>query len=157
MAGAPAEAAAAQGVGPRRQALEGVHKDYHIALQACEPWELHVALEIPFTLTDLAAIVSERATASAEASYTRKLLDRGVEHCAKKLGEEAVEMALASVTEDRERVIGEAADLLFHFLVVLKARGIELGEVEAVLKKRTLQSGLAEKASRAPDRRPPDL
>lgn len=116
-----------------------------------------MALEIPFTLTDLAAIVSERAHASAEASYTRKLLDRGVEHCAKKLGEEAVEMALASVTEDRERVIGEAADLLFHFLVVLQARGIDLAEVEAVLKKRSAQSGLAEKASRAPDRRPSDL
>ena len=122
-----------------------------------KPKELHVALEIPFTLTDLAAIVNERATASAEASYTRKLLDRGVEHCAKKLGEEAVEMALASVAEDRERVIGEAADLLFHFLVVLKARGIELTEVEAVLKTRTAQSGLAEKASRTPDRRPADL
>lgn len=116
-----------------------------------------MALEIPFTLTDLAAIVGERATASADASYTRKLLDRGVEHCAKKLGEEAVEMALASVSEDRERVIGEAADLLFHFLVVLQARGIALTEVEAVLAKRTGQSGLAEKASRAPDQRPPDL
>jgi phosphoribosyl-ATP pyrophosphohydrolase len=116
-----------------------------------------VALEIPFTLSDLAAIVSERATASAEASYTRKLLDRGVEHCAKKLGEEAVEMALASVTEDRERVIGEAADLLYHFLVLLQARDIDLAEVEAVLKKRSGQSGLAEKAARVPDRRPSDL
>ena len=54
-------------------------------------------------------------------------------------------------------MIGEAADLLFHFLVVLKARGIELTEVEAVLKTRTAQSGLAEKASRTPDRRPADL
>ncbi len=116
-----------------------------------------MTLETPFTLAELAVIVKERATASAEVSYTRKLLDRGVEHCAKKLGEEAVEMALASVTEDRERVIGEAADLLFHFLVVLKARGIELTEVEAVLKKRTVQSGLAEKTSRTPDRRPADL
>ena len=119
--------------------------------------ELHVSLEIPFTLSDLAAIVSERATASADASYTRKLLDRGVEHCAKKLGEEAVEMALASVAEDRERVIGEAADLLYHFLVVLQARGIDLAEVEAVLEKRSGRSGLAEKASRIPDRRPSDL
>ncbi len=116
-----------------------------------------MALEIPFTLTDLAAIVNARAHASAEASYTRNLLDRGVQHCAKKLGEEAVEMALASVSEDRERVIGEAADLLFHFLVVLQARGIELAEVEAVLQKRSAQSGLAEKASRVPNRRPPDL
>jgi phosphoribosyl-ATP pyrophosphohydrolase len=116
-----------------------------------------VALEIPFTLADLAAIVKSRATASADASYTRKLLDRGVEHCAKKLGEEAVETALAAVAEDRERVIGEAADLLYHLLVVLQARGIDLSEVEAVLAKRSGQSGLAEKAARVPDRRPSDL
>jgi phosphoribosyl-ATP pyrophosphohydrolase len=118
---------------------------------------LHVALETPFTLTELAVIVKERATASADASYTRKLLDRGVGHCAKKLGEEAVEMALAAVGEDRDRVIGEAADLLYHLLVVLQSRGIDLTEVEAVLAKRSGQSGLAEKASRVPDRRPADL
>jgi phosphoribosyl-ATP pyrophosphohydrolase len=116
-----------------------------------------VALETPFTLAELAVIVKERATASAEVSYTRKLLDRGVEHCAKKLGEEAVETALAAVTEDRDRVIGEAADLLYHLLVVLQARGIDLSEVEAVLARRSGQSGLAEKAARVPDRRPPDL
>ena len=116
-----------------------------------------MALEIPFTLAELAAIVKQRAAASADVSYTRKLLDRGVEHCAKKLGEEAVEMALAAVVEDRERVIGEAADLLYHLLVVLQARGIELAEVEAVLAKRSAQSGLAEKASRAHDPRPADL
>ena len=116
-----------------------------------------MALETPFTLAELALIVKERASASAEVSYTRKLLDRGVEHCAKKLGEEAVETALAAVTEDRDRVIGEAADLLYHLLVVLQARGIDLSEVEAVLAKRSSQSGLAEKASRVPDRRPSDL
>ena len=110
-----------------------------------------------FTIHDLAATIDARAAAGGEASYTRKLLDKGAEHCAKKLGEEAVEMALASVTEDRDRVIGEAADLLYHFLVVLQARGIELAEVEAVLEKRSGQSGLAEKASRIPDRRPSDL
>ncbi len=114
-------------------------------------------LETPFTLADLAVIVKERATASAELSYTRKLLDRGVAHCAKKLGEEAVETALAAVSEDRDRVIGEAADLLYHLLVVLQARGIDLSEVEAVLAKRSGQSGIAEKASRTPDRRPSDL
>jgi phosphoribosyl-ATP pyrophosphohydrolase len=119
--------------------------------------ELDVALEIPFTLDELAAIVKQRAAASPEVSYTRKLLDRGVEHCAKKLGEEAVELALAAVAEDRDRVIGEAADLLYHLVVVLQARGIELSEVEAVLAKRSAQSGLAEKASRVPDRRPSDL
>lgn len=116
-----------------------------------------MALETPFTLTELAVIVNERATASADESYTRKLLDRGIGHCAKKLGEEAVEMALAAVGEDRERVIGEAADLLYHLLVVLQARGIGLNEVEAVLQKRSGQSGLAEKASRARDPRPSDL
>ncbi len=112
-----------------------------------------MALETPFTLAELAVIVNERATASADVSYTRKLLDRGVEHCAKKLGEEAVEMALAAVGDDRNRVIGEAADLLYHLLVVLQVRGIALSEVEAVLQQRTGQSGLAEKASRDPSLR----
>jgi phosphoribosyl-ATP pyrophosphohydrolase len=68
-----------------------------------------------------------------------------------------VETALAAVSEDRERLINEAADLLYHLLVVLQSRGIELAEVEAALAKRTGQSGLAEKAARASDRRPPDL
>jgi len=101
-----------------------------------------------FTLHDLEKRVGERAAASAEVSYTRKLLDRGVAQCAKKLGEEAVETALAAVGEDRERLIGEAADLVYHLLVVLRARDITLAEVEAVLAERTRQSGLDEKASR---------
>jgi phosphoribosyl-ATP pyrophosphohydrolase len=101
-----------------------------------------------FTLNDLARRVKERAQASAETSYTRKLLDRGVAQCAKKLGEEAVEMALAAVGEDRERVIAEAADLLYHLLVVLEARDIALAEVEAALAERLGKSGLDEKASR---------
>ena len=101
-----------------------------------------------FTLRDLEKRVHERAKASADVSYTRRLLDKGVAHCAKKLGEEAVETALAAVSEDRERLIGEAADLVYHLLVVLAARGIELSEVEAVLAERTRQSGLDEKASR---------
>jgi phosphoribosyl-ATP pyrophosphohydrolase len=81
-------------------------------------------------------------------SYTRKLLDRGIAQCAKKLGEEAIETALAAVTEDRARLTAEAADLLYHLLVVLHARGIALAEVEAELGARTRQSGLDEKASR---------
>ena len=101
-----------------------------------------------FTLSDLEKRVQARAEASAEVSYTRKLLDRGVAHCAKKLGEEAVEAAIAAVGEDRERVIGEAADVLYHLLVVLHARGITLAEVEAELGERTRQSGLDEKAAR---------
>ena len=101
-----------------------------------------------FTIHDLAATIDARAASGGEASYTRKLLDKGSEHCAKKLGEEAVELALASVTESRERLIEEAADLLYHLLVVLKARDIKLAEVEAVLGARASQSGLDEKASR---------
>lgn len=101
-----------------------------------------------FTLRELAARVKERAGASADVSYTRKLLDKGVAHCAKKLGEEAVETALAAVVEDRERVAAEAADLLYHLLVVLEARGIALGEVEGALARRAGMSGLEEKAAR---------
>ena len=101
-----------------------------------------------FTLNDLEQRVQARATESADMSYTRKLLDRGVAHCAKKLGEEAVETVLAAVSEDRERVTAEAADLIYHLLVVLHARGITLAEVEAVLSERTKKSGLEEKASR---------
>ena len=101
-----------------------------------------------FTIHDLEARVHQRASESAETSYTRKLLDRGVAHCAKKLGEEAVETALAAVTEDREHLIAETADLLYHLLVVLEARGVKLAEVEAALAARTVQSGLDEKASR---------
>ena len=104
-----------------------------------------------FTLYDLEARVHERAAASPDISYTRKLIDKGVAHCAKKLGEEAVETAIAAVAEDRDRVISEAADLLYHLLVVLEARGVSLAEVEAALAQRTGQSGLEEKASRKRD------
>ena len=105
---------------------------------------------MPFTLHDLEQRVKERAATSAEMSYTRKLLDRGVAHCAKKLGEEAIEVALAAVGEDRERLIAEAADLVYHLVVVLQARGVALAEVEAALAARTGQSGLEEKALRKP-------
>jgi phosphoribosyl-ATP pyrophosphohydrolase len=101
-----------------------------------------------FTLQDLEKRVQARAQASAETSYTRALLDKGVSHCAKKLGEEAVEIAIAAIAEDRGRVVAEAADLLYHLVVVLHARGIPLAEVEAALAERTRQSGLDEKAAR---------
>jgi phosphoribosyl-ATP pyrophosphohydrolase len=104
-----------------------------------------------FTLDDLAARVKERSSASADVSYTRKLLDKGIAHCAKKLGEEAVETVLAAVGDDRGHLIAETADLLYHLMVVLEARGISLGEVEAELAQRVAQSGLQEKASRKPD------
>jgi phosphoribosyl-ATP pyrophosphohydrolase len=101
-----------------------------------------------FSLHDLEKRVQTRARESAEVSYTRKLLDRGVAQCAKKLGEEAVEAVIAAISEDKDRVIGEAADVLYHLFVVLHARGIALDEVEAELGARTRQSGLDEKASR---------
>jgi phosphoribosyl-ATP pyrophosphohydrolase len=101
-----------------------------------------------FSLADLERRVAERAKASAEESYTRALLDAGVEKCAKKLGEEALETSLAAVGQSRKRVISEAADLLYHLLIVFKARGVKLIDVEAELGRRTAQSGHAEKASR---------
>jgi phosphoribosyl-ATP pyrophosphohydrolase len=101
-----------------------------------------------FTLHDLAARVKERAQATPDVSYTRKLIDRGIAHCAKKLGEEAVETTIAAVAEDRDRLIAETADLLYHLFVVLEVRDISLAEVEAALAERTAQSGLDEKAGR---------
>ena len=101
-----------------------------------------------FTLADLEKRVQARAKESAKDSYTRTLLDKGVIHCAKKLNEEAFETGLAAVQERKNRVVAEAGDLLYHLLVVLKARGITLAQVEAELGKRTKQSGHQEKASR---------
>ena len=104
-----------------------------------------------FTIHDLAATIDARAASGGEASYTRKLLDKGAEHCAKKLGEEAVETVIAAVEDDRDHLIAESADLLFHLLVLLKSRDVKLEEVEAALAQRTHISGLEEKASRKRD------
>jgi phosphoribosyl-ATP pyrophosphohydrolase len=104
-----------------------------------------------FTVHDLAATIDARAASGGEASYTKKLLDKGAEHCAKKLGEEAVETVIAAVSNERSHLIAESADLLYHLLVLLRARGITLEEVEAVLAQRTSMSGLEEKASRKRD------
>jgi phosphoribosyl-ATP pyrophosphohydrolase len=104
-----------------------------------------------FTLHDLAATVDARAASGGEASYTRKLLDKGAEHCAKKFGEEAVETVIAAIENNRDHLIAESADVLFHLLVLLKSRGITLAEVEAALGQRTSQSGLEEKAARKRD------
>lgn len=101
-----------------------------------------------FTLADLEQRVRERAHATATESYTRALLDKGLAHCAKKLSEEAFETGLAAVQEDKSRVVAEAADLIYHLLVLMEARGVTLAEVEAELAKRTAQSGHAEKAAR---------
>jgi len=104
-----------------------------------------------FTIHDLAATIDARAASGGEASYTKKLLDRGAEHCAKKLGEEAVETVIAAIENDRGHLIAESADLLYHLLVLLKSRGIKFEDVEAALGQRTSMSGLEEKASRKRD------
>jgi phosphoribosyl-ATP pyrophosphohydrolase len=101
-----------------------------------------------FTPHDLKRRLRMGPQAPADASYTRKLLNQGVAECAKKLGEEAIETVIAAVGKDRGRLIAETADLIYHLLVVLAARGITLAEVEAELAARTRQSGLQEKASR---------
>jgi phosphoribosyl-ATP pyrophosphohydrolase len=104
-----------------------------------------------FSLNDLASIIDVRAASGGEASYTRKLLDKGTEHCAKKFGEEAVETVIASIGDNRDHLIAESADVLFHLLVLLKSRGVRLEEVEAALSQRTGMSGLEEKAARKRD------
>ncbi len=101
-----------------------------------------------FTLSDLEEIVAKRAEASPDESWTAKLVARGQEKAAQKLGEEAVEAAIAAVTNNNEELVKESADLLYHLLVVLKIAGIPLEQVFAELQRRTSQSGLAEKAGR---------
>jgi len=101
-----------------------------------------------FTIHDLAATIDARAASGGDASYTRKLLDKGADHCAKKLGEEAVETVIAAIENNRDHLIAESADLIFHLLVLLKSRGVSLAEVEDALAQRTQMSGLEEKAAR---------
>jgi len=101
-----------------------------------------------FTLADLERIVAERASAAPEESWTAKLLAAGPERAAKKLGEEAVEAVIAAVKGDRDELIAESADLLYHLLVVLKSRDVALRDVLSQLEARTARSGLAEKAAR---------
>jgi phosphoribosyl-ATP pyrophosphohydrolase len=101
-----------------------------------------------FTIHDLAATIDARAASGGEMSYTRKLLDKGPAHCAKKFGEEAVETVIAAVENDRTHFTAEAADAVFHLLVLLKSCGVALADVEAVLEQRTQMSGLEEKAAR---------
>ena len=96
----------------------------------------------------LAATIAARASASADSSYTAKLLAGGVEKCAKKFGEEAVELVLAAASKDKAQTANEAADVIYHLLVLLQASGVSLSEVEKVLASRESQSGLEEKASR---------
>lgn len=101
-----------------------------------------------FSLSDLEAILAERAKAPASESYTASLIEAGMPKAARKLGEEAVETIVAALQGDREELTKEAADVLFHLLVVLRIADIPLEQVLAELAHRTGQSGLAEKAAR---------
>ena len=100
------------------------------------------------TLEELEARIAQRAAASPDESYTAKLIGRGMEKCAQKLGEEATEAVIAAVTGNRTELVKESADVLYHLLVVLKAAGVPLAEIMSELDDRTAQSGLAEKAAR---------
>jgi phosphoribosyl-ATP pyrophosphohydrolase len=102
-----------------------------------------------FSLADLARIIARRAAeGDAASSYTAKLIAGGVEKCARKFGEEAVEATIAAISESDAQLTAEAGDVLYHLLVLLQARGIPLEAVMRELENRTQQSGLAEKASR---------
>ncbi len=100
-------------------------------------------------LQKLAETIAARRAASGDGSYTRQLLDGGAEKCARKLAEEAVETVIAGVSQDRDALTREAADLLYHLLVLLEAREVALGDVLEELERRMGQSGLEEKAGRA--------
>jgi phosphoribosyl-ATP pyrophosphohydrolase len=102
-----------------------------------------------FTLDELADRIAERARATAEKSYTRSLLDKGAAHCARKFGEEAVELIVAAASADEDSVRAEAADVLYHLLVLLEARDVPFASVIAELESRTRQSGHQEKAARS--------
>jgi phosphoribosyl-ATP pyrophosphohydrolase len=99
-------------------------------------------------LAELADTVAARRSASPDISYTAKLLSQGIEKCAKKVGEEAVEVALAAVKGDHQHLRLEAADLFYHLVVLLEASNLPISEVMSELEKRVGTSGLAEKADR---------
>jgi phosphoribosyl-ATP pyrophosphohydrolase len=100
------------------------------------------------TLQRLAATIHARRGEAASKSYTRELLDAGPAHCARKLGEEATETIIAALTQDGRALTREAADLLYHLLVLLESRQVPLGDVLAELTARMGTSGIAEKAAR---------
>ena len=96
----------------------------------------------------LAAIIAARKGADPDTSWTAKLLSKGPEKCAEKFGEEAIEAIIEAVKGDRERLTAEAADVLYHLLVMLAARDVTLDQVLAELERREGQSGIVEKAGR---------
>ncbi|ETD89336.1 phosphoribosyl-ATP diphosphatase [Rhodobacter capsulatus] len=99
-------------------------------------------------LSRLAATVESRKGADPESSWTAKLFAKGPEKCAEKFGEEAVEAIIAAVKNDRDNLVYEAADVLYHLTVMLAARDVSLDEVLAELDRRAGTSGIAEKAAR---------
>jgi phosphoribosyl-ATP pyrophosphohydrolase len=106
------------------------------------------------TLNRLAATIAARRGADAGSSYTASLFARGLPKIAQKLGEEAVETVIAALSGDPKAVTGEAADLLFHLLVLLDASDVPLADVLAELDRREGVSGLDEKAARQPSPKP---
>jgi len=101
-----------------------------------------------FSLSDLEKIVHERAHSGDPDSWTAKLFARGIDKAAQKLGEEAVETVIAAVKGDKQGLVSESADLMYHWLVVLGLSGVPLSDVLKELESRTGRSGIAEKASR---------
>ena len=101
------------------------------------------------TLNDLAAIILARKNADPESSWTAKLLSQGPEKCAAKFGEEAVEAIIEAVKGDRDALTNEAADVLYHLLVMLASRDVSLDDVLDRLAARQGTSGIAEKAARS--------
>ena len=99
-------------------------------------------------LARLAATIESRKSADPESSWTAKLLAKGPEKCAEKFGEEAIEAIIEAVKGDRPRLICEAADTLYHLLVMLAARNVTLADIEAELTRREGISGIEEKANR---------
>ena len=99
-------------------------------------------------LERLAATIEARKGADPEASWTAKLLAKGPEKCAEKFGEEAIEAVIEAVKGDPARLTSEAADVLFHLLVMCAARDVSLADIEAELTRREGVSGIAEKAAR---------
>ena len=100
-------------------------------------------------LRNLAATIKARRSASSDSSYTRKLLDAGPEKCAKKLGEEATETIIAALVQTDDDLKNEAADLIYHLLVLLESRMVDFDDVLKKLEQREGLSGLEEKAARS--------
>jgi phosphoribosyl-ATP pyrophosphohydrolase len=103
------------------------------------------------TLHRLEATIAQRMAADPSTSYVAKLHAKGLPKIAQKLGEEGVETVIAALSGSREELVGEAADLLFHLLVLLGEKQVPLAEVLAELDRREGVSGIAEKAARKPD------